>query len=186
MKLIRCDRGHYFDTQQHSSCPSCGATSLVDPVAPQHLTQGESSAVTQVRGQAVSCDMGVTVALVRKHLGFDPIVGWLVCIEGPEKGRDYRVRSERNAIGRGADMAICIASDETISRENHAFINYNPRQASFRIAPGEGRGMTYLNGEEVEVPKPLKAYDRIELGMTHLMFVPLCGESFRWENEASR
>jgi hypothetical protein len=29
----------------------------------------------------------------------------------------------------------------------------------------------------------LKAYDRIELGTTMLVFVPLCGESFDWRDE---
>lgn len=184
MKLIRCERGHYYDSQQHSRCPTCGVPGL----AVQSNTPIQSAAaqpdtiVTQVRGQTAGvADVGVTVAMVRKKIGIDPVVGWLVCIEGPEKGRDYRVRSERNAIGRGADMAICISGDEAISRENHAYISFNPRKASFRIAPGDSRGMTYLNGDEVDVPMPLQAYDIIELGQTHLLFVPLCGEKFNWE-----
>lgn len=185
MKLIRCERGHYYDAQQHSSCPSCGVSSLVQRnTSSTQSTAHEAVNVTQVRGQPAPHDVvGVTVAMVRKTLGLDPVVGWLVCIKGPEKGRDYRIRSERNGIGRGADMAICIAGDDAISRENHAFISYNPRKSSFRIAPGEGRGMTYLNGEEVDVPMPLMPYDRVELGQTCLLFVPLCGERFSWENE---
>lgn len=184
MKLIRCERGHYYDSQQHKRCPSCGVPGLGVGSQPQRLNSETEAMVTQVRGQSgVPTDVGVTVAMVRKKIGIDPVVGWLVCIEGPEKGRDYRVRSERNGIGRGADMAICISGDEAISRENHAFISFNPRKASFRIAPGDGRGMIYLNGEEVDVPMPLQAYDHIELGQTHLLFVPLCGEKFSWENQ---
>jgi hypothetical protein len=185
MKLIRCERGHYYDAQQHSRCPSCGVPGLDVPGTQSPSARNEpDNMVTQVRGQAGSvADVGVTVAMVRKKIGIDPVVGWLVCVQGPEKGRDYRVRSERNGIGRGADMAICIHGDEAISRENHAYISFNPRKGSFRIAPGDGRGMTYLNGEEVDVPMPLNAYDRIELGQSHLLFVPLCGEKFSWENE---
>lgn len=188
MKLIRCERGHYYDSQQHSSCPTCGVSGLeVQPTQvrasqPQSAVQ-HTQAYGQGGGSREHSDIGVTVAMVRKKIGIDPVVGWLVCVHGPEKGRDYRVRSERNGIGRGADMAICVGSDEAISRENHAYITFNPRKGSFRIAPGDGRGMTYLNGEEVDVPMPLVAYDRIELGQTHLMFVPLCGEQFSWENE---
>ncbi len=185
MKLIRCDRGHYYDSQQHSSCPSCGVPGLEVQVTQARAAQPEAAVpVTQAFGQGGERnDVGVTVAMVRKKIGMDPVVGWLVCVQGPEKGRDYRVRSERNGIGRGADMAVCIGGDEAISRENHAYISFNPRKGSFRIAPGDGRGMTYLNGEEVDVPMPLLAYDRIELGQTHLLFVPLCGEHFNWETE---
>lgn len=181
MKLTRCERGHYYDAQLHSRCPSCGVPGLdVQSHAP--VAAPSQSVLTQVRGQAGGqSDVGVTVAMVRKKIGIDPVVGWLVCIEGPEKGRDYRVRSERNGIGRGADMAISIIGDEAISRENHAYISFNPRKGSFRIAPGDGRGMIYLNGEEVDVPMPLQAYDRIELGQTQLLFIPLCGEHFSWE-----
>ena len=35
---------------------------------------------------------------------FDPVVEWLVCIDGPEKGRDYRIRSGNNYIGRSQDI----------------------------------------------------------------------------------
>jgi hypothetical protein len=188
MKLTRCERGHYYDAEQHSRCPSCGVAGLEgsDKEASQPPQVESDISVTQVRGQSNAgkiADVGVTVAMVRKKIGIDPVVGWLVCVQGPEKGRDYRVRSERNGIGRGSDMAVCIQGDEAISRENHAYISFNPRKGSFRIAPGDGRGMTYLNGEEVDVPMPLQAYDRIELGQTHLLFVPLCGEHFNWETE---
>ena len=181
MKLTRCERGHYFDAQLHSCCPSCGVPGLDTPQT-STTTPPPEPMITRVRGQpAPVADIGATVAMVRKKMGIDPVVGWLVCVEGPEKGRDYRIRSERNGIGRGPDMAICIQGDEAISRENHAYISFNPRKASFRIAPGDSRGMTYLNGEEVDVPMPLKPYDRIELGQTHLLFVPFCSESFNWE-----
>ncbi|WP_150050339.1 MULTISPECIES: FHA domain-containing protein [Methylomonas] len=184
MKLMRCEYGHYYDASQHSRCPTCGVADLgVQTQVSQSASARIDHEVTQVRGQANSvADIGVTVAMVRKNIGIDPVVGWLVCVEGPEKGRDYRIRSERNSIGRGAGMAICIQGDEAISRENHAYVSFNPRAGTFRIAPGDGRGMTYLNGNEVDVPMPLNAYDRIELGQTALLFIPLCGERFGWEN----
>ena len=182
MKLTRCEHGHYFDELQHSRCPSCGVSGLNVQAEVSLMSElVQDLPMTQVSGhnQQVS-EIGATVAIVRKQTGMDPVVGWLVCIAGPDKGRDYRVRSERNSIGRAADMVICIAGDAAISRENHAFISFNPRKSSFRIGPGESRGMVYLNGEEVDVPMPLNAYDRIELGETTLLFIPLCGEQFSW------
>jgi hypothetical protein len=125
----------------------------------------------------------VTRHIWASKTGFDPVVGWLVCVEGPEKGRDYRIRAERNFIGRSPHMDIAITGDDAISRENHAVVTFNPKNGIFRIAPGESRGLIYLNDEEVLTPVVLNAYDKVEIGATKLTFVPFCGERFQWEKE---
>ncbi|WP_242471099.1 FHA domain-containing protein [Thiocystis violacea] len=112
--------------------------------------------------------------------GVDPVVGWLVCIAGPERGRDYRLHTERNFIGRDPTMDVAITGDPTISREPQAVISYNPKRHTYRLAPGDSRGLAYLNDEEVIAPVELAPYDQIELGETKLLFVPLCGEWFVW------
>jgi len=124
---------------------------------------------------------GRTVAVDMKKAGIDPVVGWLVCIKGPSRGRDYRIRSGRNGVGRSEAMDVQIAGDNTVSRENHAFLVYEPRKRSFSIRPGDGRGLVYLNGDEVVQASELKGYDIIEIGETQLMFVALCGEKFNWD-----
>ena len=116
-----------------------------------------------------------------KKVGIDPVVGWLVCVKGPSRGRDYRIRSGRNGIGRSEAMDVQITGDDTVSRENHAFLVYEPRKRTFSIRPGDGRGLVYLNGDEVIQASDIKAYDIIELGETQLMFVSLCGEKFHWD-----
>lgn len=187
MALQRCDKGHYYDPESYSSCPSCGVHDLdLQTTQARGVNVNAAEGVTQARGDAGAKqrDTGVTVAMVRKKTGMDPVVGWLVCVEGPEKGRDYRIRSEKNYIGRGSNMDICISGDETISRENHAMISFNPRNLSFRIAPGNSRGLVYLNGEEVDVPEDLKPYDLIEIGQCKLLFVAFCGEKFQWDRMA--
>ena len=45
------------------------------------------------------------------------------------------------------------------------------------------RGITYCNDEQVEMVRPLKAYDVIEVGKSQLLFLPLCGEQFQWNEE---
>ncbi len=191
MVMKRCDSGHYFDSEKHSSCPSCGVANLhIQPTVAAvrsgyaALARPELDSPTVARGQAkpafVERDPGATVGVVRKKMGIDPVVGWLVCIEGPEKGRDYRIRSERNFVGRDPKMDICIGGDDAISRENHAVISFNPKKNSYLLTPGEGRGIIYLNEEEVATPTELKAYDTIEMGQTRLLFVPFCGEQFKW------
>lgn len=177
MAMIRCPQGHFYDPEKNSSCPWCGVPEL-DLDATRFAGEGKT---LRLSGSATPSDEGQTVALVRKKIGIDPVVGWLVCVEGPEKGRDYRIRSEKNAIGRGEEMDIVIKGDETISRSNHAFIIYNPKKRTFRIQAGESRGLVYLNGEEVAVSEELKPYDAIEIGQTRLLFVPFCGEKFEWQ-----
>ncbi|HEX2954297.1 MAG TPA: FHA domain-containing protein [Bacillota bacterium] len=192
MEMKRCEHGHYYDPEKHSACPNCGINIDLDfsggtiaktmpkmGTMPEKQLRSETvEPVTVPRGFGGS--ESKTVGLLPKQLGIDPVVGWLVCIEGPERGRDYRLRSERNFIGRSERMNVCIATDETISRENHAIVSYNPKNGSFKIIPGDGRGLVYLNGDEVDLPKELRTHDCIELGQTKLLFVPLCGE-FKWE-----
>jgi hypothetical protein len=122
-----------------------------------------------------------TVGVMKKAHGIDPVVGWLVCVAGPDRGVDFRIKAEKNFIGRGAAMDICIAHDDSVSRENHAVVSYNPKKHVFKLHPGESRGLVYLNGDEIDAAADLKAGDKIELGQSTLMFVPLCGKTFDWE-----
>lgn len=126
-------------------------------------------------------DSGKTVGLMQQQMGFDPVVGWLACIEGPSRGKGYTIRGGINAIGRGDRMDIVITGDMKISSENHAKISYSDKNNRFNLLPGDGRNIIYLNDEEVFSPMPLAAYDVIDFGETKLMFVPLCGEQFKWQ-----
>ncbi len=196
MGLIRCEKGHYYDEQKHSTCPYCGVKELEEEISRFTPLETNGDAPEDDEGKTVRLSRpsggpegfalgggreGETVAYLRSRTGMDPVTGWLVCVEGPEKGRDYRIRSERNTIGRSDQMDISIRGDETISRANHAFIVFDPRKNIFRVQAGEGRGLTYRNGEEVILSEKLEPYDVIEVGRTRLLFVPLCGERFSWE-----
>ena len=129
-------------------------------------------------------DDQVTVAMVKKDSGIDPVCGWFVCTKGEDKGRDYRIKTERNFIGRGTNMDIMINGDDSISRENHASITFNPRNLKFTVATGDGRGLIYLNGEVIETSSEVKAYDELEIGNTKLLFIPFVTEEFSWEEES--
>ena len=126
---------------------------------------------------------GKTVGMMQSQMGFDPVVGWLACVEGPSRGKSYTIRGGVNAIGRSERMDIVITGDLKISSENHAKISYSDKHNRFNLLPGEGRNIVYLNDEEVFTPMPLNAYDLIDFGETKLLFVPLCGERFTWRTE---
>ena len=208
MALIRCQQGHFYDPSRHNVCPYCGSMPVAggagapEAQTPPGATPPPIGATRPLRespppivgptvplrpggqspaGVKKGLEEGRTVAVEMKKVGIDPVVGWLVCIKGPARGRDYRVRSGRNGIGRSEAMDVQITGDDTISRENHAFLVYEPRKRIFSLRPGDGRGLVYLNGDEVIQAADLSAYDRIELGESQLLFVPLCGEKFCWD-----
>ena len=181
MAMQRCQQGHYFDPEKYSACPACGVDGLeIVSTKAKRSSAATPMPSTQSKGHSNQAEDMPTVGVVHKQLGIDPVVGWLVCIDGPQRGRDYRIHSERNLIGRSPDMDICITGDETISRHTHAIVSFEPKRATFRLSAGDGRGLVYLNGEVVESPTKLIAYNIIELGQTRLMFIPFCGEQFHW------
>lgn len=127
-------------------------------------------------------DENKTIGIMKEKLGIDPVVGWLVCLDGGQKGMDYKLKGQINTIGRSEKMDVCISGDITISSENHARLGYSERNNRFTLIPAESKNYIYLNGEEVFSPMTLNAYDIIEFGKTRLMFVPLCCEKFQWKD----
>lgn len=177
MKMIQCTYGHYYDPGKSPSCPVCRKRKpKPDSTTGRPSTEPPAGGVPPVVPPAD----GTTVPMARRALGIDPVVGWLVCIEGADRGRDYRIRSERNTIGRAPAMDICIAGDDTISRETHAVVRFDPQSGAFKILSGRGRGLVYVNDVVVDAAAELKERDVVSLGRTKLLFVPLCDERFRW------
>lgn len=109
-----------------------------------------------------------------------PVTGWLVCVEGAEKGRDYRLHSEMNYIGRSKSNDVVLSSDPTVSRERHALIAYDNREKMFFFAPANGSSLVRQNGRPVLSTVELKSGDRLEIGSGIYLFIPLCGETFEW------
>ena len=111
----------------------------------------------------------------------DPVVGWLVVVDGPGKGSSVQVGNGQNSIGRGPESRIRLDSgDPEISRNDHAVLTYDPRANQFYIQQGQGVNLVYLNGAPVLAPTPLEQGNRISVGRTELRFVAFCDEEFRW------
>lgn len=195
-QMTRCDEGHFYDKSQNTKCPFCGVGS-VDIKGDVDLTVkydnsnlkpdggGDEKTIrydpnSNKRINSNLADPEATVAVWKKGAGIDPVVGWLVCHEGANQGRDYRIRAGFNNIGRDTSSQICIAGDETIAREEHAKIFFDVKSACFHVVSGSGRSGIYVNNQVVLQPTVLKAYDVLEIGSTKLIFVPFCGENFRW------
>lgn len=114
---------------------------------------------------------------------FNPVVGWLVCIDGACKGADFRIHSQYNYIGRAHSMDICISGDSHISAERAAIIAYDDQEKLFSFGPGSGHNIVRVNGKMVMNAVQLNAYDELTVGLTKLLFVPLCSERFDWNDK---
>lgn len=111
----------------------------------------------------------------------DPVVGWLVCIEGFEKGKDYRLTNKRNFVGSSTDLDVCILGDKKIEKKNNFVITYNEKQKVFVISPGETGNLVYVNKKAIYETTKLDSYSLIEIGDTKLVFVNFCGDNFTWQ-----
>jgi len=207
MNLVRCDNGHFFDREKYATCPHCegsGGDSVTVPImrgagnddvtvanfqsaqvtealTPSDSLQDAVKAASSGAGKPQVEDSEKTVGFYSSAIGKEPVVGWLVCVEGAHFGEDFRLKSGRNFIGRSADMDIAITKDGTVSRERHTAVVYEPKGNLFIVQPGDSKELSYLNGEVVLSPAQLKIHDRLSVGQTELMFIPCCTASFKWE-----
>lgn len=197
-----CSAGHVYDADQFASCPYCnrntraiqfGATAApagygatTAPAGYGAAPAGRDDTIGQtVMPEAIRRRMeqerdNRTVGEFKRKLGYEPVVGWLVCVEGPEVGKDYRLFGRINSIGRAEGNDVVLAQEHTVSQKNHVRLAYDAKHNNFQLIPGEGTNVTYLNDEPLYVPQKLNAYDVLEMGDTKLIFVPLCSERFRW------
>ena len=197
-----CSAGHVYDADQYASCPYCnrntrtiqfgataapagyGATTAPAGYGAAHAGRDDTIGQT-VMPEAIRRRMEQerdqrTVGEFKRKLGYEPVVGWLVCVEGPEVGKDYRLFGRINSIGRAEGNDVVLAQEHTVSQKNHVRLAYDAKHNNFQLIPGEGTNVTYLNDEPLYVPQKLNAYDVLEMGATKLIFVPLCNERFHW------
>lgn len=158
-----------------------GEDSVTVPLSAQAVSGGSlREAVQKAAGNAE--DDEHTISIYQTNTGIEPVTGWLVCIKGEDFGASFTIKSGRNFIGRSAGMDIVLHGDQSISREKHAVVLYEPKQREFIAQVGESRELFYVNDEVVLNPVRLKKYDVLAIGNTSLMFFPCCGENFSWED----
>ena len=114
----------------------------------------------------------------------EPVAGWLVVVKGPGRGNFCPIFVGMNSVGRDSSQRISLSfGDESISREEHAFITYDEEQRCFYLQHGGKSNLVRLGPSPVLSPTELKPNDIIRIGRTTLLFVPFCGPDFSWTDE---
>jgi hypothetical protein len=197
--MIQCNEGHFYDPARHSSCPWCAKPFDLEPAAdvkttPLRPSLDDAGKTTPLNvAPPAAEDPKTTPLYVAKPLNVppptaaapearpvDPVVGWLVAVEGPERGKDFRLHAERNFVGRAADMDVSLALDARVSRFRHAIVTFEPRKKVFYLSPGDASGLVYLNGDLLDRTTQIGPDDQIEIGDSKLRLVPFVGDTFNW------
>ena len=179
MEMKQCAFGHFYDSSIYSECPYCGEKTG-NSADPHVIDREEVGATLPLSGTQAAQDNGVTIPLDFNQ-EIRPVVGWLVCVEGPEKGRSYEIHNENNFVGRSDTMDINIQGDPGISRDKPVIITYDSPSRTFFCGFMNGRGVVRLNGKPLLSTTELKQWDIIEISKTQLLFIPLCGEKYDWD-----
>lgn len=170
MAVSKCDNGHFYDTEKYESCPHCK-----NPL-PVKRRMPELDKTMFLDGQGKD---ERTVGVFRLDKGCDPVVGWLVCIGGKERGRDYRLHAGRNFLGRDAANGIAVVEDETVNRQNQCSIVFEPVRGEFILLAGQS-GDILVNGNPVRESVLLTGEEELQIGSGTYVFIPFCREGRRW------
>lgn len=208
MAIVRCSKGHYYDNAKFSQCPHCGIFAGDDdektvamPMEPavhaastpafsgahsaaamddDKTVAMSQSAAGVAAGNSYSVDEDdKTISLYAEKKGTDFITGWIVCVEGPERGRDYKLHQGFNRLGRDYRMDIAVMEDQSISREAAFAIVYDDRSNRFFAVQQPG-GNAYLNGTALTGAVELKSRDILRTGNSEFEFIAFCREGRTW------
>ncbi len=209
MRMVTCNNGHYYDQEKNVNCPYCnntvgmnmnnnGSDSSIQEEKTAFYGNDESEKTALYQNPVADDERTVfhtsTSAAEPKVLekqeesiveNKGPILlsGWLAVISEGGRGASHALTFGMNTIGRSEANHVCIKNgDSSISREKHALIIYDYDNNMFYIKHGDGQFLSYLNGQVLLETKELKANDRIKLGSTELIFIPLCSDEFNWKD----
>jgi len=158
-----CPNGHQMaDTWE--ICPYCQKPGFASPPNPAAAaaTRLESTPATSPE-QPAAARKTVLLSETRKA----PVVGWLVALDGAQKGEDFRIREGQNIIGSGADADIQL-HDVTIS-SRHASLRYKDNK--FVLSDLDSTNGTFLNSGSGPIAREeLKDNDIVTLGGVSLKF----------------
>lgn len=108
----------------------------------------------------------------------EPVAGWLVCTEGPERGCDYSLYKGFNRLGGGDSLDITVR-DPKLGEAAVLAVVYDDRNNEF-FAVQQAGGEALLNGAKLEKAAKLSTGDLLKAGESEFEFVAFCREGRTW------
>lgn len=174
MPIQQCGKGHFYDSGKYQFCPICLFQMKSAAPLSDEKTVGAETPLGELNERTIG------YAALQSDANAKPVAGWVVCVSGPDRGRDWRICEGKNFVGRAADSDICI-QDAGVGEKRHAFIVYDARYNDFLLVPGQGT-IVYLNGALLTTAEKLKDDDEIKIGQTVLCFRSFCGGKRKWQD----
>lgn len=158
-----CPNGHLMDPSWNV-CPYCRG----------EIERGQPSAGDSLQKTVRESAPGVAEAPPaapppRKTLRMEeqrsPVVGWLVDLDGAQKGEDFRIREGRVVLGAGAGCDIALRND--FASEQHASLRV--QDGEYVLTDLDSKNGTQVNGEPI-ARCTLADGDHISIGETTYVF----------------
>ncbi len=153
-------------------CPYCQKTGFMPGAADLKKTRIDSSASTPTAASIPAVQPAAAPAPARKtvvmaDLHKAPLMGWVVVLDGNDKGKDYRVRDGQNSLGSDPSCNIVIMHP-TISGK-HASLRV--QEGKFFLTDLDSTNGTFLNRDDKRIAREeIKDNDLIRLGEVTLKF----------------
>ncbi|MCB9546213.1 MAG: FHA domain-containing protein [Myxococcales bacterium] len=154
-------------------CPYCGAGLAASPPPPappgQQPGAMQGGPIPQGPVQATAgSNRTVAIDIAALKAPSRGVVGWIVALNGPQKGMDFRIMEGKNTMGAAADNDIVITDEYLSSR--HSTIRYEDGRYEFIDA--DSTNGSYINEKRV-TKEELIDNDTIRLGRTEFRFKAL-------------
>ncbi len=191
MSMQKCNKKlHIYNTAVYNVCPMCPPENEVKDDNTKNLDdctkqiKDDSYLLTQKITEFNDIPSKTTIINFNNNLPSNklPVVGWVVVIEGSNKGEDFRLIQGKNNIRVDSNNRVYIDFDidTPIKNNTHVAIIYDHKKNTFFIEHSSHKKPVIINGETIIHSQNLSFGDIIDMEQTKLMFIPLCTENFWW------
>lgn len=181
-----CENGHPME-QSWDICPYCRRTGIqlpagrarqVDVETPPRAgmapVSADAAGLNQTRIELTPDSLATRQPDADKTLMHPTtsrqLVGWLVVLDGPQRGEDFRLRDGQNVIGSGPVADIRLQGEAVDAR--HASLRH--RSGAFSLTDLDSHKGTFLNAGVTRIARQmLKDNDVIRIGCVSLKFKAL-------------